>query len=282
MLVVIVIYLNNWRAILRSAGVLDASARPISSSLSLSHILIYDNSPQAQVFTGQDRCTYFHDSCNGGTRAAYIYAHELALKMGFEWMQFLDQDTEVPAAYWAWLESLTAAELENISVIVPMVQSNGVVVSPNRMDSLGRLRPASASCQVKIPIGSWVSAIASGMVIRVRSFGALGSIPEVFWLDSLDHWMFIRFADLRLRVLRSPIYFSHDLAFSSPEKMPISRLLNIIKSEGALVSYLPLAAKLYWPLRLIKYLSHLFVAMMMSVLTSCGFRLPRAYEKPRR
>jgi hypothetical protein len=108
--------------------------------------------------------------------------------MGFEWMQFLDQDTEVPAAYWAWLESLTAAELENISVIVPMVQSNGVVVSPNRMDSLGRLRPASASCQVKIPIGSWVSAIASGMVMRVRSFGALGSIPEVFWLDSLDHF----------------------------------------------------------------------------------------------
>lgn len=208
-----------------------------SSRLKLAHCLIYDNSPVAQPagpLAQHERMHLFHDAANGGTRAAYLHALQLAKLKDCPWILFLDHDTALPADFFGdtgnALNAVAPGPL--VGAVVPYVFDNGVRISPSRITSYGRvLVPRSEQTAAYSP--GAMTAIASASMIRTESLAAMLPIPTAFSLDYLDHWLFRELQRQSAHIAVSSARVAHSLSVQSMKSMGIQRYRSILAAELA-------------------------------------------------
>jgi GT2 family glycosyltransferase len=201
-------------------------------------LLLYDNGSIAQPAQPGAHVTYeyVHDPKNGGLSAAYNCALACAQAKGASWLLLLDQDTTISAKF--LLELRHAAEGYevnlHIAAIIPKIISRGVLISPARVNSLGRKRPIrSTSARV---LESPVTAINSGTLVRASFIQSLGGFERRFWLDFLDHWLFNRIYAGRKVVVLLDATLEHDLSVTNlANGMSEQRYVNILDAEAIFV-----------------------------------------------
>jgi GT2 family glycosyltransferase len=217
----------------------------------LHRVLVWDNSsepldappPPTPIETVADRA-------NGGTRAAYTAAATRAADAGVRWVLLLDQDTSPPDGFPAAIgRALAGPGAATAAALVPRVEHDGVLVSPAAILPNGRIVPHAPGA-ARPPAGAVPTAIASGALVRTDDLVSVLPIPEVFWLDYLDHWVF-RQLHLRGRpILPVDCVIDHRLSVREPGTMSPVRFRNVLSAERRFVEDLSAQARRAWRLRL--------------------------------
>ena len=207
-----------------------------STRLSLAHCLIYDNSPLPQSFDfgGHEQIELFHDASNGGTRAAYLYALQIASTKGYSWILFLDHDTDLPQDFFLDAERalVTAAHDALVCAVVPRVFDGPVLISPSCITAYGRVG-AHTDVLIAANDGVELTAIASASIVRTESLAAVLPIPAAFSLDYLDHWLFRELQRRGEAIAISSACVEHSLSVQSMRSMGIDRYRSILAAEHA-------------------------------------------------
>ncbi len=224
-----------------------------STGFSLAHCLIYDNSPVAQPLDLDDchECIdVFHDVSNGGTRAAYLYALQMAKANGYPWILFLDHDTDLPQDLFSAADRALSVVPENTAVcaVVPSVFDGANQISPARIKTYGR-GYAKQQAWAAVRKNTTVTAIASASLVRADSLIALLPIPSVFVLDYLDHWLFRELQRRGESIVVSAARVEHSLSVQSMQTIGVDRYRAILAAELVYLrsdSQYSLVAHLIW------------------------------------
>lgn len=211
---------------------LESSNR--SFQLSLRHCLVYDNSPSPptnRILNSHLGVEVFHNHSNGGTKAAYLYALELAKLHNIPWILLLDHDSKLPYDFFKEAQKVLSSSIKkNISAIVPRVLDGKKLISPAIITSYGKVRPI-VNLNTSIKPTEGLTAIASASMIRTDKFFELLPIPNAFTLDYLDHWIF---QELQIRgggIVLSQANVIHSLSLSSMATMNPDRYREILATE---------------------------------------------------
>lgn len=219
-----------------------------ASSLSFTHCLIYDNSPNSaslDEITLPPNFSYLHDPRNVGTAGAYAKAAEVAIENGCEWLLLLDQDTRIDGTF---LAEARASELRSLSgsrsldVMVPRVWHKKRLISPSKITLFGGVRPSRKMERM-------LTAISSGMLVKTSLLRSILPFHPELWLDYVDHWMFLQFAARDFRASLIDVDIDHELSVEEPSALTMQRLKSILAGEAVFCRYLGLPAKLALPLR---------------------------------
>ena len=222
-------------------------------------VLIYDNSPIANLDGLEPGWEYVSNPANEGLAAAYNYALSQAKLSGTQWLLLLDQDSHLPENFLANLQDEIERCRDNpkIAAIVPCVTSNRRQVSPIR-PLLGLDRP------YKLPGSApslWLMAINSAAAIRVSFMDSIGGFSKDFWLDYLDHWVFRKIYDTGHFVYVSNMRVEHNLSVANfNQGLERSRYRGVLKAEATFTNRcLPLHWRSLLVLRLVARASkHVF------------------------
>ena len=220
------------RSLRESETFMSLSKAIVGTSRSLD-LLVYDNSPESHFDKNVElgysgKITYIHDSTNPGICKAYNTGFEKALAINKKWLLLLDQDTDFTSNY---IESLLNAvkKDKNYVSIVPVVYSNGKIVSPTRYDFLGRMKATEEEEVNKVV--SNITAINSGSCINTKFLKEIGGFNTDFPLDMLDHWLnhMINTHNRNTFVMNTKVL--HNLSVADYDSLSIDRYERIIKSE---------------------------------------------------
>jgi glycosyltransferase involved in cell wall biosynthesis len=237
-LVVVVLYKKLFEDIPCAARIKSwlSNVGELRTELHLVHCLVYDNGPDPLPtgFGGHLRTAYVHNPRNGGTRAAYMAATEMALAHGCDWVLFLDHDTDLPADFFSVSShALTQSDSDRpIAAVIPHVYDGAMQVSPSLVTSYGRVSQYPVSEKKGSRDGyQALTAIASASLVQTRCLSSLLPIPAVFSLDYLDHWLFreIQLRGGRLKVSSAKI--EHSLSVCSMKSMDVGRYRAILDAE---------------------------------------------------
>lgn len=218
---------------------------PTGSARRLVEVLVWDNSPSLSVGSlPQDgRIVRVADPSNGGTRAAYAAAASRAETIGADWLLLLDQDTRLPDTFPGAIDdALRAPAAAGAAALVPRVLHDGGLVSPAVITVTGTVLPRRLDASVGrsgVP-----SAIASGTLLRTADARALQPVPPEFWLDYLDHWIFLQLHARGRPIAAIDCDIDHHLSVHDPASMGPVRFANVLTAERRFVAELP------WPARL--------------------------------
>lgn len=216
-----------------------------AAPLKLTHCIIHDNSPQERAqptYSLPERFELHHSRENVGTAGAYTRAVDLARAQNCEWLLLLDQDTTLPSDY---LES--AAKLhQEADIMVPRVWHCEQKISPSVVTRTGMVKSLAIAPSYN---KGWITAISSGMLVRVSALESSLPFPKELWLDYVDHWMFLSFARNGFKVVEIDSDIHHDLSIKDLAKLQSPRLENILRSETALYRHLNNVARIILPLR---------------------------------
>lgn len=152
-------------------------------------VFIYDNTdtPGWQAAGhkehNEQNLIYFHNPLNPGISVAYNYMAGLAAKSGYEWMVFLDQDTDLPVNALAEYRR-SIARNPGISVKAPVLYVRQKVFSPMRFIF-------KRSLELKNPLPGIYSfrnkmAVNSGLMVSLSLFFKAGGYNEAVKLDFAD------------------------------------------------------------------------------------------------
>ncbi len=174
------------------------------------NIYIYDNSVRSQnidfpEFENDINIKYFAFNENRGISKAYNHLVNLALKDGFKWIVFLDQDTMLSLDFYhKYFDSICELEQSSNKMAVPVVKSKEHILSPfiyinfrsrflNEPPSLINLNKHSA--------------INTGILIECNYFNKIGGYNEKLFLDFCDHDFFdkLRGFDNTIRVINTEL-----------------------------------------------------------------------------
>ena len=239
------VQVNAWQTL---SGWLKQDRR---SGFTLEQVLVYDNSPgpRAEIAAATNGCTYIHDGRNGGTKAAYELAAAIASDAAIDWLMLLDQDTSLPSG----LLDAAAASLANCPVspgaLVPWVLHDEKVISPARITLFGTVRPLVRGQEVSRLTG--MSAVASGSLIYVPALRAIQPLPNLLWLDYVDHWIFWRMGRLGWKIVVIDAVIQHSLSVETPAALSRSRIHGILESEAVFIAQLGIMARVIYPVRLL-------------------------------
>ncbi len=219
---------------------------------SLEHILLYDNSKEpTREPPASAQITYSHNPSNGGTAAAYVEATGLALSLGIDWVLLLDQDSILPANFFSQAhKALTAASSVAISALLPHVRHGRQLISPARITTLGSIVPLSLDENVRSR--NCITAIASGAFIESKTLEKILPFPNELWLDYVDHWIFLQIMERNGNVAIFDATINHDLSVKTPESLSPFRIQSILSGEAFFIRNLGYAARIAFPLRLLK------------------------------
>lgn len=206
-----------------------------STALHLVHCLVYDNSPtpSQQAVAGHARISGLQNPQNGGTRAAYLAAVDVALALNCQWILLLDHDTDLPSNFFTAADSALAKLVSGFAVaaVIPQVFDKTVQVSPSWITSYGRVSSHPETGELKGGRNSSLTAIASAAIIKTCYLSAILPIPEEFRLDYLDHWLF---REMQLRggaLVISSAKIKHSLSVFSMKSMNPQRYRAILLAE---------------------------------------------------
>lgn len=173
-------------------------------------VLIYDNSPQAQVAPKQ--FLYYHDSGNSGVSAAYNYGIKLAKKQSADYLLILDHDTNFSKNnLTAYLDS--AAKFGDNYIYTPIVKNGERIYSPY-LEGKNRNYPqqlddftfeAVYSLQNK-------SLINSGLMIPINLFNKLGLFNQEIKLDFSDTYYIEKYKKNYKNAILVNVFLEHRLS----------------------------------------------------------------------
>lgn len=149
------------------------------------HLLVFDNSEQSQnIKNVAPDASYIHNEVNVGLGACYNQAAKFAKEHGYQWLLFLDQDTDFSGVT---IDDYEKAIEENpdCKMIAPMVKCGEYTMSPvNFKRHFATLSEASFYGKQKIRD---ISVINSGMCVSLEAFDKCGGYNEKVFLDYSDH-----------------------------------------------------------------------------------------------
>ena len=239
-LAVVVLYNRSFKAVPCAARLKQwlAEYDASSNALFLAHCLIYDNSPVAQPIdfeVGHEGIEVFHDPTNGGTRAAYLHALDLARARGYEWILFLDHDTALAENFFLdAARALKSAEPQApVGAVVPQVFDGPTLISPSCITFYGRVHAWRVELNADHGKCYGLTAIASASIVRTEALTKLLPIPPIFSLDYLDHWLFRELQRQGENILVSPSRVEHSLSVQSMKSMNVNRYRSILAAELA-------------------------------------------------
>lgn len=209
--------------------------QPPSSCFQLMYCLVYDNSPVEQDRGKYKNCklfNFFHDSSNGGTRAAYLKALQLAQQMGYQWILFLDHDTDLPADLFQAADRALAesSQVNSVCAVVPLIFDGSSPISPIITSPYGRGRPMTDKLR-RTHAGTTMTAISSAALVRVDSLVSVLPIPASFSLDYLDHWLFRAMQNRGENIVISNALVAHSLSVQSMRSISVKRYRSILSAE---------------------------------------------------
>ena len=236
-LAVVVLYKKTFDAVPSAARIrhwLDET-NSISTALKLAHCLIYDNSPvphSREIDDSHKRISVFHDEFNGGTRAAYLYALQLAFEKGCSWILLLDHDTDVPIDFFEAVDAAlaTACNIEKIGAVVPYVFDRGYQISPSRITKYGRGYAKNGAWKTPRR-NTTLTAIASATLVRADALESILPIPLELKLDHLDHWIFRELQKRGCCIVVSAARVEHSLSVQSMKTLDVNRYRSILDAE---------------------------------------------------
>ena len=239
-------------------------------------LLIYDNSliEQKMQITIPFEYHYVHDLNNKGLAVAYNYALNEAILASYSWLLLLDQDSYLPEDFiYNLLYDLSTIEKDNtVIALVPKMHYKNTFFSPSKDLFGGILRPIDMRHKGICPFK--VFAIGSGSVIKVSFLQGIGGFNELFWLDSLDRWLFFTINNMGGKVYVTDSIIEHELSVMNYDKfMNEQRYYNILKYEALFMKSFKSKAENYvYYLRLIKRFFYLFFTVNNKKYSSMTLR----------
>lgn len=189
-------------------------------------ILITDNSDKPSINTNlSGQIHYEFSGCNGGTRQAVLNTKSYLIKYNkFDYVLFLDQDTQVDFLT-DFLHQALQYDGTHLVFVPEIYDQNDDIVSPCIVNYFGGMNGSKDNYHTAILSG----ALASAEVVR-----GIKSIPKIFWLDYLDHYLFFNhFPKPKLL----PFIVKHNLSVSTRKLVSKKRLMNIYLAELAFYWY---------------------------------------------
>ena len=221
---------------------------PENGMFSLQHCLIFDNSPEYFLpteYPTPDGFELRRSPENVGTAGAYAAATTVASARNCDWLLLLDQDTVLPRDYLKCAAENSQSTNFPGDVIVPRVWHGNRLISPSLLSAIGNIRATTDLSRKRgIP-----TAISSGVLVRTKAIQAILPFPQELWLDYVDHWMFLNFAQQGLSISEMSINLKHDLSIRNPGSLLPERLQNVLCAETFFYHNLGYPARLFLPLR---------------------------------
>lgn len=192
-------------------------------------LLVFDNSEQMQDISAYAReAWYIHNEINIGLSACYNRAAMYAKDNGYEWMLFLDQDTDFSDIS---VDDYVSAIVTNPSymMFVPMVKCGKYTMSPMKFKHGFAL--FSQKMYKGVTDIADLSVINSGMCVSVDALLFCGGYNEMVFLDYSDHEFVRRFKRhySQIYVLDRTIYQDYS-ARSDNKNAALKRLVLFCKS----------------------------------------------------
>ena len=235
-LVVVVLHNKRFDEIPCAAKIRGWLGQPChgGSMLHLAHCLVYDNSPRPlqPTLTGSSQMSCLQDPLNGGTRAAYLAAIDMAMASRCSWILLLDHDTDLPDDFFIAADRALAHAAPGLTIaaVIPRVFDGVAQVSPSWVASYGRVRRSSAEANSGAKADGF-TAIASAALVQTWCLSALLPIPEVFKLDYLDHWLFREMQRRGWALAVSSAKIDHSLSVFSMQSIGLDRYRAILAAE---------------------------------------------------
>jgi len=226
-------------------------------------LLIYDNSLQAQnvEIDLSFPFTYHSDIKNGGLSPAYNYAYELA-NLKYDWILFLDQDTELNEKYFIELKKAIKEVDANKDVvsIVPKIFHDGDMFSPAIVKWGGIHRQISLKYSGVYTNGE-LMAIGSCTLLKISFIREIDGFSELYWLDCLDRWIFKKINDANKKVYVLNVNIKHELSILDFNKfMTPDKYNNQILYESIfMLSYKSFGENIFFIVRLLRRAIYLFI-----------------------
>lgn len=149
------------------------------------HLLIFDNSENPQdISSFAPEAVYIHNDSNIGLSACYNRAAKYAKENGYDWMLFLDQDTDFSEVSVTDYEKAIPENTE-CQMFVPMVKCGEFTMSP--MLFLYHFAKLSNYNFQGVVDAKKISVINSGLCISLAAFETCGGYNENVFLDYSDH-----------------------------------------------------------------------------------------------
>lgn len=151
-------------------------------------VFVYDNSPISMYTSINSIGTeieYYSDTNNSGISKAYNAASLYAKNKGYEWMLFLDQDTDF--GYDNYINKCIDLIKKNpeANILVPIVKVGNEYFSPLKQTFLGRKKFSYIKNDFNKLGKSMI--INSGILIRLETFLTVGGYNQRIPLDLADH-----------------------------------------------------------------------------------------------
>jgi GT2 family glycosyltransferase len=197
-------------------------------------LFVYDNSPEyyydkKAIKEYPGTITYVHDKSNPGICKPYNLGLEKSVQNNKKWLLLLDQDTELTEDYLVKLSQVVQIS-NNYASIVPVIYSNGNIVSPTRYDFIGRMK--AISFEDSGGIVNNITAINSGACVNVNFLSEIGGFNELFPLDMLDHWLNSEIEKHGENIFVLDIKLQHNLSVSDYSTLTVDRFIKILEAEN--------------------------------------------------
>jgi GT2 family glycosyltransferase len=196
------------------------------------YLIIYDNSPLP--LSTEHRVSYphiyFHDQSNPGLAEAYNFALKAAEAQECKWLLLLDQDTLLTARFISELSGIIEKiNDDRIAAIIPRLYANKLLISPSTITLNQLYRPLYG--KESGVATQRLTAINSATTLRISFLKHIGGFNTRYWLDYLDHWVFMQISLHGHTIYLMESELTHNLSIQSLSTMGATRYRNILDAE---------------------------------------------------
>ncbi|MCS3531760.1 glycosyltransferase [Chryseobacterium sp. JUb7] len=194
------------------------------------HIFIFDNTDiedwDLTTPTFQDiKLEYTNDKRNPGISCAYNTIAEYARQNDYNYITFLDQDTELPDNFYEVYKNYS---LKDYSLCVPQIHANNRLVSPSRYINFRSVLYENLNTDELVLKGN--SCINTGMMIKNEIFFMNKGYNSALRLDFCDHEFIERLSKFDLKMKIIPIIINQNFSFlDNTKKQDVFRYKLFIK-----------------------------------------------------
>lgn len=157
-------------------------------------ILLFDNSETAHPFdiSLKERLVYFKSQSNVGVGGAYYYACEQAVIRQFDFILFLDQDSQLPANFIEVMQE----NFQRLQLVYPCLAAIGPTWYDPRRSLIQQRKKLIASKRAADIL------ISSGMLVSVLALKVIGYPKKAYVIDHVDTEWCIRAISKKFQVIK--------------------------------------------------------------------------------
>jgi GT2 family glycosyltransferase len=175
-----------------------------------------------------------NSSENQKLAGAYNFALDRAVKNGKNWILLLDQDTVIPDHYFDELQKFLMSDYSSdLAAIVPILESEGRIISPKRISSFMRFESdlnESGYSRKRI------NAVNSMSLVNVNFIESIGGFCKDYSFDFLDQWYYNQIFKHKKLVYILPVTTNHESSFVNLEKnVSVKRYEEFLHIENTFI-----------------------------------------------